>query len=56
MFSTIESLSNINRELEQMLQYLADYDKRAPEVSAWSVGQQIVHTTKATRFALNLAL
>ena len=56
MFPSADSLSKIERDLEQMLQYLVDYDKRAPEVSAWSVGQQIEHTTKVTRFALNLGL
>jgi hypothetical protein len=55
MFPATDSLTNIERDLEQMLQYLVHYDKRAPEISAWSVGQQIEHATKVTRFALNLA-
>lgn len=56
MYRSAATLKMISKDLERMLGFLPFFEMRAPQVSKWSIGQQLEHTTKVTRFALQMAV
>ena len=52
--SSSASLKSIRLDLQTFIELLPHYNLRSAAVSGWSVGQQMEHTTKATRLALKL--